>query len=89
MKAYVYRGLKSPGQLLVLSKENDFSTVPRDVLDQLGPVNLYRTIDIEPGQQRIAIDPDQTIIDLEARGFHLEDLVIRLNLITCDRVAAA
>lgn len=89
MKAYVYRGLKSPGQLLVLSKENGFSSVPKDVLDDLGPLNLYRTIDIEPGQQRIAIDPDRAISDLEDQGYHLEDLAIRLNLISSDRVAAA
>ncbi len=89
MQAYVYRSDKQPGQLLVLSEKNNFSSVPKDVLGQLGPLSLYRTIDIEPGQQRIAIDPDRAISDLEGQGYHLEDLAIRLNLISSDRVAAA
>lgn len=89
MKAYIYRGDKDPAQLLVLPEKNDFSSVPEDVKKNLGPLELFKVIDLEPGQERIVLDTGRALADLEEKGFHLENAVVRLNLFSSDRVAVA
>ncbi len=87
MKAYVYRGHKDPAQLLVLPEKNNFGSVPKDVRESLGPLSLFKEIELEPGQERIVLDTSQALRDLEENGFHLENAAVRLNLFSSDRVA--
>jgi uncharacterized protein YcgL (UPF0745 family) len=89
MKAYVYRGDKDPAQLLVLPEKNNFTSVPKDVRDSMGPVSLFKVIDLEPGQERIVLDTARALSDMEKNGYHLENAVVRLNLFSSDRVAVA
>lgn len=89
MKAFVYQSTEDPTKLLILPTKDDFTTVPPDIRPDLDLWVFLRAIDLEADQERISLDPEATIRDLEDRGYHLEDVAIRLNLITSDRVAAA
>lgn len=81
MKVSVYK-LLDKGNRYLLINEN---TKPEDVLSpeiikKIGKLIFKKTIDIEYGQSRIALDSDEAIKNIDSKGFYFNDVKIEVSI---------
>lgn len=48
----------------------------------LGQWKAFRTLDLERGQKRIAVDVDEAIADIESKGYHVAQAKVTFEEIT-------
>ncbi|MEW6261561.1 MAG: YcgL domain-containing protein [Thermodesulfobacteriota bacterium] len=76
MKVNIYKGRKTPSpreRLYVLVRAGyDINNLPLTVKEQTGDLIFKKTIDLKPGEKRIAIDSNETIDNIKKNGYHLQ-----------------
>ncbi len=50
----------------------DVQSLSQDLLAEIGEKEFEKTIDIRPGEQRIALDTDKAIDNINRYGYHVE-----------------
>ena len=60
----------------------DIETLPPARRGDLGDLEIEKTIDIEPGEKRIALNTDEVIRNIEMTGYYVQDVRIETNVST-------
>lgn len=71
MRVWIFKGQSG---VHGLTKLNNQSVLPAE----LGPWQLIRDIELESGEERIAIDTEKACADIQDRGFHVASPWIRI-----------
>ena len=84
MKVDIYRAKKSPG-----NHENLYIFVPTgskvedlapEILEKTGGLVIEKTIDIQPGEKRIALNSDEALQNLTEHGYHEQSSKIEFEI---------
>lgn len=68
----VYKSSKKPGAYLFISKRDDFSDVPKALLETFGTPQFVMLIPIEKRLQLAAVSPDRLKASLNEKGYYLQ-----------------
>ncbi|MFZ4439329.1 MAG: YcgL domain-containing protein [Syntrophales bacterium] len=60
----------------------DIETLPPERRGDLGDLEIEKTIDIEPGEKRIALNTDEVIRNIEMSGYYVQGVRIETNVST-------
>jgi hypothetical protein len=71
MKIKAYGFEKAPYIFLFLAEEAKPSELPAKLRQRVGKVHCCEELELLPGQQRVGIDVNLAISDIEQRGFHI------------------
>lgn len=84
MKVDIYRAKKSPGthEKLYIFVPSGFNVedLPAEVIENTGGVIAEKTIDIQPGEKRIALDSDEALKNLSEKGYHVQGSKIEIEI---------
>ena len=72
MKTWVYKGSRKPNTYLYIAREDDFSPVPKVVLELMGPLELVLDIDLSKREKLARADISEVICKLSEQGFFLQ-----------------
>jgi len=84
MKVDIYRSKKSP-----VNHEKLYVFVPADyniknlsptILEKTGGLVREKTIDIQPGEKRIALNTDEALKNLKEKGYHEQGSKIEMEI---------
>lgn len=72
MLCYIYKSLKKDELYLYLSKKDDFTALPDDVLKSFGHLQYVMEIDITP-ERKLARDNARQILEsIDNQGFYIQ-----------------
>lgn len=84
MRVDVYKASKASDRnsrrFLFVPEGSDPKSLPREVSELLGNLQKVRTMEIQPGEKRIALDTDEAISDISQSGYHVEETKIEVNI---------
>lgn len=84
MKVDVYRAKKIPGihenLYVFVPAESNVEGIPRELKERTGGLVYEETIDIQPGEKRIALDTDDAIRNLSEKGYHEQGAKIEVKM---------
>lgn len=84
MKVDIYRAKKSPGVheklYIFVPAESNIDDLPDEINAQTGGVVLEKTIDIQPGEKRIAVNTDEALKNLREKGYHEQNSKIESTM---------
>ncbi len=72
MKTWIYKGSLKADTYLYVERENDFSRVPKIVLDLLGSLELVMDIDLAKRKKLARAEITEVIHKLMEQGFFLQ-----------------
>lgn len=72
MKTWVYKGSRKPDTYLYVPGEDDFSRVPKPVLDLMGVLDFVMDIDLEARDKLARADIDDVRLKLTEQGFFIQ-----------------
>lgn len=76
MKVDIYRAKNAPGAherlYVFIPQGENIEKLPSNVLSKTGELTIEKTIDIHPGEKRIALDSDEALKNLTEKGYHLQ-----------------
>ena len=72
MKTWIYKGSLKADTYLYVERENDFSRVPKIVLDLLGSLELVMDIDLAKREKLARAEITEVIHKLMEQGFFLQ-----------------
>lgn len=84
MEVDIYKSIKSPEptqrRYIFVPKGKNIIDFP-ELKEQINDFNYEKTIDINPGELRIALDSDEAIRNINAKGYHeqLTQLEVRMT----------
>ena len=83
MEVTIYKGRRSPApgvsQFLVLPKGESTSVVPDEVLKELGELSLFKELDMQRGESRVAVDVDTVLSGVEEKGYHVTRTEVKIS----------
>jgi len=84
MKVDIYRAKNSPGNheklyVFVVAGSN-IANLPPEVLERTGGLVIEKTIDMQPGEKRIALDTDEALKNLDEKGYHEQGSKIEVDI---------
>ena len=68
----VYRSPRKADNYLYVRRENDFSSVPQQLLDMFGSPELVLTVELTPARRLAQADVIEVISALQERGYYLQ-----------------
>jgi len=77
MECFIYKGSKS--HFLCVKTKDDFSSVPKEILDQLGKTTFFKKIYLSPKVPLVGADPKEIISDLNHKGYHIQRIATRFD----------
>ncbi len=84
MKVDIYRVRKDPDpterRYVLIPSDIDASALLEKLRADLGELEYERTIDIHPGEKRIALDSDEAITNIHSMGYHIQGARIQTRL---------
>ena len=84
MKVDVYRAKKSPGShenlYIFIPSGSNVDHLPPEILKQTGELSIEKTIDIQPGEKRIALNSDEALKNIREHGYHLQGSKIEFEI---------
>ncbi|NWH06862.1 YcgL domain-containing protein [Desulfobacter latus] len=84
MKVDIYRAKKSPGPheklYIFVPSGSDIEMLPTEIKEKTGGLVVEKTIDIQPGEKRIALDSDEALKNLSEKGFHEQGSKIEIEI---------
>jgi uncharacterized protein YcgL (UPF0745 family) len=84
MKVDIYRAKKSPGihekVYVFVPSGSDIKNLPPEVLEKAGGLVVEKTIDIQSGEKRIALDSDEALKNLSEKGYHVQGSKIEFKI---------
>lgn len=72
MDVFVYRSTRKNGYYVYLPAKNDFSRVPKPLLDALGSLVFSLEFTLTSQRKLAREDPAQVLENLDTNGFHLQ-----------------
>jgi len=72
LHCYIYKSPRKPETYLFVLQENDFSAVPKPLLEALGEVQKVIEIDLTPERKLARGNARLIMNDLNETGFHLQ-----------------
>lgn len=57
---------------LFVQEGTDVRSFSQDLLAEVGEMEFEKAIDIRPGEQRIALDTDEAIDNINSYGYHVQ-----------------
>ncbi|MBK1672142.1 hypothetical protein CKO35_02265 [Ectothiorhodospira shaposhnikovii] len=72
MPCYVYRSSRKQDTYLYLPKKDDFSSLPKTLLDVFGGPVFALEFELTPERRLAREDAAQVMANLKSRGFHLQ-----------------
>ncbi|PLX43908.1 MAG: hypothetical protein C0609_06820 [Deltaproteobacteria bacterium] len=82
MKCDAYKAAKMSNTFIFLPAGKGTEEVPADILDKLGELKLFKTLELVEGAPHIAVDPSEAIANIEKNGFHLQGVKITSEIVT-------
>lgn len=84
MEVDIYRAKNSPGihekAYVFLPSGSDINNLPPEVIEKAGGLVVEKTIDIQPGEKRIALDSDEALKNLSEKGYHVQGSKIEFEI---------
>jgi hypothetical protein len=84
MEVDIYKAKKSPDpaerRYIFVPKGKKIDELPPDLKNRIGDLNYEKTIDIKPGEKRIALDSDEAIRNIESSGYHEQGTRIEVSV---------
>lgn len=74
MKIDIYKSKDTANRYFVVLSGSDVSHLPERVIR-----TPEKTIDINPGEEKIGLSADNVISDINSVGYHASDVVIRVG----------
>lgn len=89
MHCYIYKSLKKQELYLYLTKKDDFSDIPKPLLDSFGEMKFVMELEITPKLKLAREDVNKVLVSIKKKGFFVqlppmvipEALVIKNNKI--------
>ena len=86
MNIDIYKAKINPDPLerryvFVRSGEN-IQTLPVELRETLGDLEFEKTIDMNPGEKRIALDTDEACINIQNLGYHVQKTRVEVRMST-------
>lgn len=76
MRVDIYKARRSPEPTVrvyvLIPSGGSADALPQNIKDQTGELQYDRTIEIHPGESRIALDSDEAIRSIESDGYHVQ-----------------
>lgn len=72
MLAYIYRSSRKPDTYLYVSKKDDFSKIPNEIINSLGILEFSMELEIESDMKLAKENPAIVINNLNEHGFHMQ-----------------
>jgi len=69
---YIYRSKKTAELYLFLAKEDDFDTVPAEVMKNFGMPEKAMELELSAQSKLARSKPEEVIRNLKERGFHIQ-----------------
>lgn len=84
MKVDVYRAKKSPGNhenlYIFVPAGSKVDDLPPEILEKTGGLSIEKTIDIQSGEKRIALNSDEALQNLAEHGYHEQSSKIEFEI---------
>ncbi len=84
MKVDIYRAKKSPGTheklYVFVPADSNIEDLPAEIYKQTGGLVREKTIDIKPGEKRIALNTDEALKNLDEKGYHEQSSKIEVEI---------
>ena len=84
MQVDIYKAKKSTGprekQYVMVRSGTELTNIPDDIKQQTGDLIFFKTITIQRGDKRIALDANEAISNIEAQGYHVQGTKIEINI---------
>jgi len=84
MKVDVYRAKKSPGNhenlYIFIPAGSNVDDLPSEILEKTGGLSIEKTIDIQQGEKRIALNSDEALNNLREHGYHEQSSKIEVEM---------
>lgn len=72
MKSFIYRCSRKPDTYIYLAEEDDFSNVPKNIINSLGIIEFALELDITNDMRLAKEDPETVRDNLNEHGFHIQ-----------------
>ncbi len=72
MHCFIYKSLKKDELYLYLKQKDDFSELPKPLLDSLGKLTFVMDLELTPERKLAREDVRQVIASLEEKGFFIQ-----------------
>lgn len=72
MLCFVYRSTRRDQTYVYLAKRDDFDSLPDDLSERLGPLQLVLEVDLDPQRRLAKEDARAVLTSLRDRGWHLQ-----------------
>lgn len=72
MLCFVYRSTRRDQTYVYLAKRDDFQSLPADLSERLGPLQLVLEVDLDPQRRLAKEDARAVLANLQERGWHLQ-----------------
>ena len=86
MKVDIYKIRKTADpaerRFLFVPVGTNIETLPPEKRDDLGDLEFEKTINIEPGEKRIALNTDEAIKNIEMSGYYVQGTRIETRIST-------
>lgn len=84
MKVDIYRAKKSPGTheklYIFVPADSNIEDLPAEIHEKTDGLVLDKTIDIQPGEKRIALNTDEALKNLKEKGYHEQGSKIEVEI---------
>lgn len=84
MKVDIYKIRKTTDpaerRYLLIPSGADLTTLPQELRTDMGELEYERTIDILPGEKRIALEADEAIKNITSMGYHIQGTQIQSKI---------
>lgn len=68
----IYKSSRKVDTYLYVEREDDFSRVPEQLLQMLGPLQRVMNLDLHPQRPLARADVNQVMAELQAQGYFLQ-----------------
>lgn len=72
MLCYIYKSQKKEELYVYLNKKDDFSSLPDDLIRQLGKLSFVMELELTADKKLARENAEKVISDLESRGFFIQ-----------------
>ncbi len=72
MQCYIYRSIHKPGLYIYLPRADDFSALPKALLEQTGALELALEIELTADRKLSRENASSVIGNLQNQGYHMQ-----------------
>ena len=72
MKTYIYRCARKPDTYIYLAEKDDFSKLPKDIINSLGIIEFSMELELSKNKKLAKESPAVVMENLKSHGFHIQ-----------------